>query len=66
MAWAAVRTKMVVLLLLVHCLLLPPVFVVFCVWSLFCYAVFNVELDAGEDRAGYFTSTLYSIGYFRS
>ena len=41
---------MVVMLLLAHCLLLPPVFVVFCVWSLFCFAVSNVELNAGEEK----------------
>ena len=41
-AFAAVRSTVVVLLLLVHCLLLPILFAFFCVWSLFCYAVLSV------------------------
>ena len=35
MASAAVRDKALVLLLLIHCLLLYPLFVVFCVLSFF-------------------------------
>ena len=29
------------MLLLIHCLSLLPLFVGFCVWSLFCYAVLS-------------------------
>ena len=38
---AAFRTKAVLLLLSIHCLLLLSLFVEFCVWSLFCYGVFS-------------------------
>ena len=40
---AAVRSKAVVLLLFIHCLLLPPWFCGDCeFWSLLCYAVLSV------------------------
>ena len=42
MAYAAVRSKAVVLLLLIHCLVLRPLFVVVYVKSLFCYALLSV------------------------
>ena len=57
---AAVRSKAVVLLLFIHCLLLLPLFVGFCVGSLFFCAVLCVlssfcHHPAGEERAGCFT-----------
>ena len=42
MVSAAIRSKVVVLLLLIHCLLLLSLFVGGCALSLFCYAVLSV------------------------
>ena len=44
MASAAVHSKAMVLFLLIHCLLLLPLFQDFCVWSLFCYAALSTLL----------------------
>ena len=41
-AWPAVRSKTVVLLLLIHCFMYLPLFVGFCVWSLFRYAILSI------------------------
>ena len=65
--WAAVRSKAVVLLLLIHCLLLLPLLFEFCVWSLFYYVElsdlsnFTIILMAGEDRARCFTSIVFLV-----
>ena len=42
MALAAVSYKAIVILLLIHCLLLLPMFVKVLCWFLFCYVVLSV------------------------
>ena len=42
MALVAVRSKAVALLLLIHSLLMLPLFVGFFVWFLFCYVVLSI------------------------
>ena len=60
-----VHSKAVVLLLLIHRLLLLPLFVGVCVRSLFCYAVFCVlpsfaMISLGKrEKAGYFTFIVF-------
>ena len=59
MAKAAVRSKAVVLVLLVRCVLFSPVVCGFCVWSLLCYALYGVlssfAIILTRKRAGCFT-----------
>ena len=43
MAPAAVRSKAVIMLLLIHCISLLQFVLGFCVWSLFCYVVISVS-----------------------
>ena len=43
-ALAADGSKAVNMLLLIHCLSLPPLFMGFCVWSLFCHSVSYILL----------------------
>ena len=42
-AWAAVRSKAMVLLLLIYCLMYIPLFVGVLSLSLFCYALLSVH-----------------------
>ena len=56
MASVAVRSYDVVQLLLIHCLLLRPLFLRFCVWFLFCFAVLRDterERERERERAGH-------------
>ena len=56
------------MLLLIHCLLVVPnVCVLFCIWSLFCYAVLSVLssfaiISFGEERDGCLKITLNVTG----
>ena len=63
---AAVRSKAVDLLLLIHSLLLLPLFVGVCVWSLLCYAVLSVLSSLAvillrRVKAGCFTLVVYLV-----
>ena len=51
-ASAAVRSNVMVLLLLIHCLMLLQLFAAACVASLFCYAVFVSFLGLKLSRGG--------------
>ena len=55
---AAVRSKAVVLLLLINCLLLLPLSG-FCVWSLSCYAFLGVLPSVAGERAGCCTFVVF-------
>ena len=55
-----------VLMLLIHCLLLLPLFVIVCAWSLFCNAVLLCPFRfcnhlAEVERAGCFTLTVFLL-----
>ena len=61
------KSKAVLLLLLIRCLLLPHCWCGFCVWCLFCYVLLSVlssfelyHLDR-EERAGSFTFVVFLI-----
>ena len=59
-------SKAVVLLLLIHCLLLLPLFVGICVWSLLCISVLSVISKffnhfAEEERDGCFTLIVFLL-----
>ena len=58
MVYAAVRHKAVDMLLLIHCLLLLPLFIGVCLWSLFSCAVCSVLSSFAIMRADCFTCLL--------
>ena len=66
---AAVRSRLVVLLLLLYCLLLLPLFVeVLClflvlVYTTLCPSGFAIIHIDGEERAGSFTLTVFLVSY---
>ena len=65
MTSADVHSKTAVVLLLIHCLLLLPLFVVICVgpWLIMQYLVLFLICNhlAGEERAGCFTLIVFLV-----
>ena len=65
-AWPAVRSKTVVLLLLIHCFMYLPLFVGFCAWSLFRSAILSIlscfcNLLDEEERVGCFALIVFPM-----
>ena len=65
MAWAAARSKAVVLLLLIYCLIYFPLFVGVLCLSLFCYTLLSVHssfsINEEEEKAGCFASIVLQM-----